>query len=248
MSNNLGLDVLAGNQTNKFVTINDANEQIDAALTAALAVAITSSNIRTLTTLEFQRSQFFVVDEDGGDPATAAITLTVPAILRGVFIINNETAFDVTVTIASQPITAPVLAAGDTAILTCDGTNVEQPIASVAAPAAETKAIAIAISGLPTAGQVVLVVFDRSLTIPVNGTGSQGYALITSTAQADITLHKNGGGAFGTFRFAIGTNAVSLVSFSATSFVAGDRLEFRFPGSQDTTLANLGITLQATLD
>lgn len=127
MSNNLVKTTVAASQNQKEVTINDADGILDAAITEDLAVAITSSNARTLNTTEFTQNFFFIVDEDGGDPADAAITLTVPAVKRGTFQVLNNTAFDVTVEINSQPVTAPVIAAGEVAQLTCDGTNVRQP-------------------------------------------------------------------------------------------------------------------------
>ncbi len=130
MSNNLDLDQVAGNQNQKEVTGNDQAGQLDAALTEEDTFLITSSNARTLTAEEFRRRFFFIIDEDGGDPANGAIVLTVPAQKRGPFIIRNDTAFAVTVTISGQPVTAPVVPVGGFSILTCDATNVRSPSAS----------------------------------------------------------------------------------------------------------------------
>ena len=129
MSDNLSLSQVTASQNNKEVTINDQAGELDAALTDTVTYGVTSSNARTLTDAEFQRFHFLTIDEDGGDPADAAITLTVPAVKRGLFLLTNDTAFDVTVTISGQPVTAPVIAAGDVALLSCDGTNALQPAA-----------------------------------------------------------------------------------------------------------------------
>ena len=124
MSDNLDLGRVSASQNQKEVTSNQALDRLDAALSDTVTYDITSSNARTLTNAEVQRFFFWIIDENGGDPATAAITLTLPAIERGVFAVINDTAFDVTVTIASQPVTAPVLAAGDATLLSSDGVNV----------------------------------------------------------------------------------------------------------------------------
>jgi hypothetical protein len=106
VSINLNLDQLTGSQSNKHVTVNDANGQIDAAIT------VKTDNIFHIT--------------DGAPVPTAAITLTVPAVSRGMFVVVNETSFAVTVTISGQSLTAPVVATGsnNAVALTCDGVNV----------------------------------------------------------------------------------------------------------------------------
>ena len=80
MTNNLDLSQVAAGQNQKEVTINDQAGQLDAALTANLALGIDSSNAYTLTDSELRRHFFFDLDPDGGDAPDAAITLTV---LRG---------------------------------------------------------------------------------------------------------------------------------------------------------------------
>jgi hypothetical protein len=107
------------------VTVNDANGQIDAAITVKTDYTIDNTNARTLTNAEFQRVNIFHIT-DGAPVPTAAITLTVPAVSRGMFVVVNETSFAVTVTISGQSLTAPVVATGsnNAVALTCDGVNV----------------------------------------------------------------------------------------------------------------------------
>lgn len=124
MSNNLDIDQVAAGQNQKETTINDANGQLDAALTDTVTISVTSSNSYTLSNDEFRRYEFFTIDEDGGDPADADITLTVPAIKRGLFVIINDTAFTVTVEISGQSETAPDVATTDRTLLSCDGSDV----------------------------------------------------------------------------------------------------------------------------
>ena len=91
MSNNLGLSQIAATQSNKHVTANDQAGQLDAALTEVLSVEVDDTNAASVLTLDFQRHAFFDV-VDAVTPPDAAITLTVPAIKRGLFVVRNETA------------------------------------------------------------------------------------------------------------------------------------------------------------
>jgi hypothetical protein len=125
VSNNLALSQVAASQNQKEVTINDQAGELDAAITSKLAIAIDSTNARTLTNTELRRYFFFDLDPDGGDPPDAAITLTVPSgISRGLFAVINDTGFDVTVEITGQALMPPAIADGEAALLTSDGVNV----------------------------------------------------------------------------------------------------------------------------
>jgi hypothetical protein len=125
MSNNLALSQVAASQNQKEVTINDQAGELDAAITAKLALTIDSTNARTLTSTELRRYFFFDLDPDGGDAPDAAITLTVTSgISRGLFAVINDTGFDVTVEITGQTLTPPVIADGEAALLTSDGVYV----------------------------------------------------------------------------------------------------------------------------
>jgi hypothetical protein len=125
MSNNLNLTQLASSQNSPEVTVNDTNGELDAAISEKQDIAITNTNARTLTNDEFRR--FFLTHIIDGAPApSGAITLTVPAISRGLFAVLNLTSFTVTVTISGQSVTAPTVANGLTTpkLFTSDGVNV----------------------------------------------------------------------------------------------------------------------------
>lgn len=125
MSNNLNLSQVTASQNQKEVTINAQAGEIDAAITVKADFTITDTNARTLSSSEFRRNFLFHIT-DGAPAPNGDITLTVPAIARGVFAILNTTSFPVTVTIAGQSVTAPEVASGATtpSLLTCDGVNV----------------------------------------------------------------------------------------------------------------------------
>jgi hypothetical protein len=116
VSNNLGLSQIAATQSNKHVTANDQVGEIDAALTEVLSVEVDDTNGATVLTEDFQRHAFFDV-VDAVTPPDAAITVAVPAIKRGLFVVRNETAQLVTVEITGQPEAPPTVSAGEAGLL-----------------------------------------------------------------------------------------------------------------------------------
>lgn len=131
MSNNLNIDQVVSTQSDKETTVNDANGQLDAAMTENLAKTIDNTNALTLTSDEFRRN-FTHFYTDAGTPPTATSTVTVPAIKRGLFMVFNDlSTHSITVTIASQSKTAPTLTAGQRQLLHCDGSNVVGAAAAI---------------------------------------------------------------------------------------------------------------------
>jgi hypothetical protein len=125
VSNNLGLSQVTAAQNNKEVTINDQAGELDAAITVAVDIAVDNTNAITLTTAQFTDNNMFHIVNDSPAP-TAAITVTVPAVSRGVFAVINETSYEVTVQVSGQTETAPTVATGVTeaaSLITCDGTD-----------------------------------------------------------------------------------------------------------------------------
>ena len=84
MSDNLALIQVVESQNDKEVTINDQAAQLDAALTEVLTIQVDDSNAYVLTADQLRR-HFFIVATEGSPVPTAAITLQVPAIRRGLF-------------------------------------------------------------------------------------------------------------------------------------------------------------------
>lgn len=123
-TNKLSITQLTSNQNNKEVTINDANNELQDVLAASVSVTITSTNAGSVAQTTLNRAGIINVLADAGDLPTAAITVTLDAFERGSFTVVNQTAQEVTVTIAGQPITAPAVPAGETFTLIMDGMNV----------------------------------------------------------------------------------------------------------------------------
>ena len=82
MSNNLNLAQITAAQTNKHVTSNTADGQLDAAITETLSVDFTSGNV-SLTDPQFRGAFAFIAAN-----LSAPRNLTVPAIKR-FFFVNN---------------------------------------------------------------------------------------------------------------------------------------------------------------
>lgn len=247
MSNNLDLDQVSSGQANKETTINDQSGQLDAAMTEDLLVEVDNSNAATLTNDQFRRNQFFTIDEDGGTPATAAITITVPAIKRGTFVVINDTAFDVTVEITSQPDTSPVVSAGDKALLSCDGTNVNQP-AGGGSSGSDFYDVAMAYDGGPPGSSEIMakIAIVREVTFPADFSGSVGDIGTNPTATFDIDVQDDGG-SIGTISISTGgVFTFTTVSGTAKVVAAGSILTFVAPASTDATAADFAATLLGT--
>jgi hypothetical protein len=102
------------------------------------------------------------------------------------------------------------------------------------------------IVGKPANGEMVLLfVAPRPFRIPANAGGSRLKAGTAATGTAVFSIQKNGS------EFLTGTVAASgttaTFAGSQTDFAAGDVLRIVAPASADATLADIAITLAATL-
>jgi hypothetical protein len=87
MTNNLGVAQVTAAQNQKTVTINEATGDLDAAITASLALDFTSGDI-TLTAAQFRENHRFVASNLS---VPRSLTLpTGPSISRGSFVVDNS--------------------------------------------------------------------------------------------------------------------------------------------------------------
>jgi len=99
--------------------------------------------------------------------------------------------------------------------------------------------------GKPTDAQTVLIhMLTIAMVLPPNLSDSQAEAKTAATGQAAFTLKKNTS-SIGTITFSASTTG--MISFTATvSFAIGDKLVIEAPGTADTTLADISISLKGT--
>ena len=111
---------------------------------------------------------------------------------------------------------------------------------------AEIYDLALSITGKPTASAIVLSFTTvRAFSLPSSFTSSVAVAGTAATGSTVFTISKNGS-SIGTITFAI-SGTTGTFSGAGGSFTSGDLLQVTAPSSQDTTLADIGITLVATL-
>jgi len=128
--------------------------------------------------------------------------------------------------------------------------NVEAAIQELYAlvPSTPPYDIGLFLPGAPDADDIVVRwVAPRSVTLPVNLTGSYAVAANPASASAVFTIYQNAT-SIGTITFATGSPGdVGVFVFAAPiTFVAGDVLAIRSPVTQDSTLADIAITLKGT--
>jgi hypothetical protein len=267
MSNNLSLSQVAAAQNQKEVTINDQAGELDAAITDVLSVTVDDSNAATLTSTQFRRAFFFVITEDT-TPPDDAITITVPAVMRGLFKVINNTAQAVSVTVSGQSEAVPGIAPGEAAILSCDGSDVrpagggalaDLDDVSITAPSqgqmlrfdgaawtgeATPYDLMTFLPGTFNDGELMLrLVFNRPVAFPADLAGSAGNAGVNATGTAVLDIQQNGS-PIGTITF---TNAGANATFAlagGASFAAGDLLEIINEDPADATLADISLALK----
>lgn len=104
MSNNLDFTLTGANQNQIHVTINDGFNDVDACLTENLSVPITDDDEYTLTETQYCRNYRFLIDPDSPAP-TGTIDFRVPALKRGLFLVQNNTLQNVEVNVVGGVIT-----------------------------------------------------------------------------------------------------------------------------------------------
>jgi hypothetical protein len=250
VSNNLALSQVAAAQNQKEVTINDQAGQLDAAISEVDAFLVGDGNVLTLTAEQFRRHVAFDLQPDSPGP-DASVTLTVPAIKRGIFVVLNGTGFAVQVAIDSQPLTGPIVEDGSAAVLYCDGTNVQTVAAATGGVATLTYDFGFSFPGGPPSADEVLskVVIPRDITIPADMAGASGHVDVNPDAQLDIDVTVDGATSIGTIAIStLGVFTFTTADNDPQPVAAGSVVRFVGPATPVGDALNIAVTLQATVD
>lgn len=107
--------------------------------------------------------------------------------------------------------------------------------------------VAVYCNGKPDADEKLVVLkVTTAFAISSGLSGSYGISGVASSGTSVFSLKKNGT-QFGTLTFAAGSSTATLSAASATSFAVGDIFQISAPSSQDSTLADISITIKGVV-
>ena len=234
---NLNLQQLSPLQATPEVTVNNATNQLDLALTDVFTADLTSANV-TLTGTQYQAAIFIKINNAGGTYAT----VTLPgSIKRGAVMVEVDSAITVNVSLVMGSTTL-TLKPGRLYVARTDGTA-NGVIARDVGGVTEPMDFHIFLPGVMNNAQLCYQMnVTRPFTLPIGLAGSYATAANAAAASTTVTLKKNGS-SIGTLIWAISGTTASITFSSAVSFAVGDTFTVSGPATADVNLANLSIDL-----
>lgn len=236
MSNNLTLSQLATNQASPETPVNDANGQLDAALTEILSVDLSGADA-ILTDLQLKRNIMFKAIN-----ATVARNIIVPAIKRGVLVFESDVAntADITLTTGTSVVT---MHPGRIYIVTTDGTTNGMWGRDVGGYNEPNDVHVYIPSTMSSAAILYRMKVTRAFTLKATLPGSYVSASVAATGSTTLTFKKNGT-SIGTAVFAATATTATFTFAADVTFAAGDIFTIEGPATADATLANTSLDLK----
>ncbi|MBB1499630.1 hypothetical protein [Paracoccus sp. MC1862] len=241
-SPNLAAPHVAAAQNQKEVTINDATDALDLAITASLNLDCSAGGSVAVTALQARRNVRLALT---GTPL-ADFTLLLPAVPR-LLLISNTTLRSAIVRNASGPVV--ILTPGSQAVFYSSGSGVSS--AGLATAAAEQEQVYdFGMLSFPTPGAsetLGKVILPRAVTLPADFAGAVGNVDVNPAAGFSIEVTRNGFSVgtitidtAGAYAFATAGNAPVVLS-------AGDVVRFVAPRVPDASIAGISVTIRGSL-
>lgn len=236
-SPNLDIAHVAASQNQKEVTVNDAIDALDRALTETSVLDCTIGGTITATNAQVRRSVRLDLQ---GTPA-AAFTLTLPALPR-VLVLSNGTGQ--TATVGNATGATIDVEDGATVLIVSTGTGV----LLVGSAGGGVYDFGMVAAATPTASEVLAkVVVPRAITLAADLAGSYGHVDTPPAAGFVIDVQKNAT-SIGTITIATdGSFSFATTGAAAVMVAAGDVIRFQAPAAVDAAIAGIAVTLAGAL-
>ena len=234
-SPNLAVTHVAAAQNQKEVTINDAIDALDRALTDTLALDLTSGAL-TLTAAHLRSAMVLRPAAALSGPAT----ITLPQLRRVFALVNTDAVHALTVQCGTSNVQ---LVPGESAVLISDGSANGLFRAGSGAPVYD---FGMAANENPAAGALLgKVVMPRTLVIPALLAGSLAHAETPPDDAFVIAITRNG-----TLVGSVTINPDASVDLSTSgsapiTITSGDIIRFLAPAVADASIAGISLTIAA---
>lgn len=240
----LGINEVGENQTDKYITINDAISALECAANDRHENSVASAAAVTISATEAVRHAVFYMAAK-----TGAFDLVFPSTLFGnnakrLYVVWNASAHACTVKASTGAGTTVVVAAGGKALI---AHNFEDMAAISSYVGSAPYDVGFYANGLPgDAATVMKFTAARAFTLADNFAGSVGHVTVNPSLSAAFDVKKNGG-SIGTITVStLGVVSFSTVGATPETFAIGDRIEVTAPTPQDATLADVSISFAGT--
>jgi hypothetical protein len=234
-SPNLAIAHVAASQNQKEVTINDAIDALDRAMTDTLALDLSASPL-VLGTSQLRAAM--VLRPAGALVAPA--TILVPQIRRVFALLNTDSAFAITV---ERGAAAVLVQPGESALMTCDGTPDGLFRVGPGAPVYDFGMVA---GTAPGAGEVLgKVVIPRALLIPPDLAGSAVHVDTAPAGDFAIAMTRNGTAVASITVHADASATLATSANAPVAIAAGDVIRFLAPADPDASIAGISLTIAA---